>query len=147
MAWWLRAWVMVAGIPTRRVGGQCGDRRAAMHVLAHSGHSWTAQDFFPYGYDERQYCSPGFDLPVGCLMRSPMAASRVPHFRRQSRFCASRIPVGIACLLSGCSRGARTQPILYESESKCEPQLGKRVSMRHWRDSDVAKNSSRCSGY
>jgi aminopeptidase-like protein len=28
-------------------------------------------DFSPYGYDERQYCSPGFDLGVGCLTRTP----------------------------------------------------------------------------
>lgn len=28
-------------------------------------------DFFPYGYDERQYCSPGFNLAVGCLSRTP----------------------------------------------------------------------------
>ncbi|MEO8439951.1 MAG: DUF4910 domain-containing protein [Spartobacteria bacterium] len=44
--------------------------RAFAHVLSHSGKPSEVIDFSPYGYDERQYCSPGFDLPVGCLMRS-----------------------------------------------------------------------------
>ena len=45
--------------------------RAAAHVLGRSGQPHRIQDFSPYGYDERQYCSPGFDLPVGSLMRTP----------------------------------------------------------------------------
>jgi aminopeptidase-like protein len=45
--------------------------RAAAHVLRHHGTGNRIVPFIPYGYDERQYCSPGFDLPVGCLMRSP----------------------------------------------------------------------------
>lgn len=45
--------------------------RAAEHVLRHCGYAYAVQEFFPYGYDERQYCSPAFDLAVGCLMRSP----------------------------------------------------------------------------
>jgi aminopeptidase-like protein len=44
--------------------------RAASHVLKHSD-GGEVIDFVPYGYDERQYCSPGFDLPVGCLTRTP----------------------------------------------------------------------------
>lgn len=43
---------------------------AVAHVLRHSGHQYKIMPFNPYGYDERQYCSPGFDLPIGCLMRS-----------------------------------------------------------------------------
>jgi aminopeptidase-like protein len=43
--------------------------RAVAHVLRHSGHQYEVMPFNPYGYDERQFCSPGFDLPVGCLMR------------------------------------------------------------------------------
>jgi aminopeptidase-like protein len=43
--------------------------RAVAHVLRHSGHGHEVMPFNPYGYDERQFCSPGFDLPVGCLMR------------------------------------------------------------------------------
>jgi aminopeptidase-like protein len=44
--------------------------RAAMHVLTHCGKAAEILEFSPCGYDERQYCSPGFNLPVGCLMRS-----------------------------------------------------------------------------
>jgi aminopeptidase-like protein len=35
-----------------------------------TGKAYAALDFFPSGSDERQYCSPGFNLPVGSLMRS-----------------------------------------------------------------------------
>ena len=45
--------------------------RAAEYVLRISACKSQAIDFEPYGYDERQFCSPGFDLPVGRLTRSP----------------------------------------------------------------------------
>jgi aminopeptidase-like protein len=48
--------------------------RAVAHVLAASGRPHRVVDFTPYGYDERQFCSPGFNLPVGCLSRTPYAA-------------------------------------------------------------------------
>jgi aminopeptidase-like protein len=44
--------------------------RAFQHVFGHSGHPHRIVDFSPSGFDERQFCSPGFNLPVGCLMRS-----------------------------------------------------------------------------
>jgi aminopeptidase-like protein len=53
--------------------GDAGIDRAARHVLAGSGRPHRVVDFSPYGYDERQYCSPGFDLGVGCLTRTPYA--------------------------------------------------------------------------
>jgi aminopeptidase-like protein len=62
----------------RTLDGQAEIDRAAAHVLAHlpppvgpkaSGLAHQTIDFFPYGYDERQYNSPGFRLAVGSLMR------------------------------------------------------------------------------
>lgn len=44
--------------------------RAAAHVLAHGDERARIVDFEPWGFDERQFNSPGFDLPVGCLTRS-----------------------------------------------------------------------------
>ncbi|MFT8686588.1 MAG: DUF4910 domain-containing protein [Novacetimonas hansenii] len=61
-----------AGKPTykqSRQGNAPVDRYAAYLVQTRWG--GKVVPFEPYGYDERQYCSPGFNLPVGCLMRSP----------------------------------------------------------------------------
>ena len=52
--------------------------RAVQHVLKHSGSPYEVHEFIPYGYDERQYCSPGFNLPVGCFARTPFG--RYPEY-------------------------------------------------------------------
>lgn len=41
-----------------------------IEVLNRSQQPYGIVDFAPYGYDERQYCTPGFDLPVGSLTRT-----------------------------------------------------------------------------
>jgi aminopeptidase-like protein len=45
--------------------------RYAEYILLDEGHGDRLEPFQPTGYDERQYCSPGFDLPMGRLTRSP----------------------------------------------------------------------------
>ncbi|MER6004465.1 DUF4910 domain-containing protein [Nonomuraea angiospora] len=51
--------------------------RVFAHVLQDRPH--TVLDFSPYGYDERQYCSPGFNLAVGSLTRTPYGGYREYH--------------------------------------------------------------------
>jgi aminopeptidase-like protein len=64
--------VIQESLPTKKSRrGDAEIDKAAMHVLGHSCGAYNVIDFFPYGYDERQFCSPAFNLPVGCLMRTP----------------------------------------------------------------------------
>jgi aminopeptidase-like protein len=51
--------------------GATATDRAAEAVLRATGVASRVVEFEPYGYDERQFCSPGFDLPVGRMTRSP----------------------------------------------------------------------------
>ncbi len=44
--------------------------RVTMHVLKHTEKEYKLYDYLARGSDERQYCSPGIDLPVGSLMRT-----------------------------------------------------------------------------
>lgn len=52
-----------------RIGNSVVDR-AAEHLLKTSIENHKIIEFSPIGSDERQYCSPGFNLPVGSLMRT-----------------------------------------------------------------------------
>jgi aminopeptidase-like protein len=54
----------------RSRGGDTQVDRAAAYVLRGRAGS-IVDDFVPWGGDERQFCSPGFDLPVGALTRTP----------------------------------------------------------------------------
>ncbi len=62
-----------AGSPTYKLSRQSNAEidRAWTYVLKQGGEPHTIQPFSPFGYDERQYCSPGINLPVGSFMRTP----------------------------------------------------------------------------
>ena len=53
----------------KTVAGNALIDRASAHALTSHGATNNLIEFFPYGYDERQFNSPGFRLPVGSLMR------------------------------------------------------------------------------
>lgn len=101
--------------------------RAMAHVLKHSGETYTVIDFFPYGYDERQYCSPGFDLPVGCFMRTPHG--QYPEYHSSADDLDFVKATSLAWSYSRCLEvfelleASRTY---MNQNPKCEPQLGRR---------------------
>ena len=101
--------------------------RAAAHVLRHSGESAGILEFSPYGYDERQYCSPGFNLPVGCLMRSVWGS--FPEYHTSADNLNFIRPQALAGSLLVCAAilDALENNRWYRNELPyCEPQLGKR---------------------
>ncbi|GLW08802.1 peptidase M28 [Microtetraspora sp. NBRC 13810] len=80
--------------------GDAAVDRAAAHVLRASGRPHTVNDFSPYGYDERQFCSPGFDLPVGSLTRTPYAG--YPEYHTSADDPGLVRPEALADTLEAC---------------------------------------------
>jgi len=101
--------------------------RAAIHVLQNSGSACQVIDFFPYGYDERQYCSPGFNLAVGCFMRSSHGHYSEYHTSADNLSFVKPEYLGdsFAKLLSILYVLENNRTYLNQNP-KCEPRLGKR---------------------
>jgi aminopeptidase-like protein len=100
---------------------------AVRHVLRHSRREHALLDFSPYGYDERQYCSPGFDLPVGCLMRSHYG--QFPQYHTSADDPGFVTPGQLADSLATVLSVVQVleHDLAYVNlNPKCEPQLGKR---------------------
>ncbi|MDB5076779.1 MAG: Protein of unknown function aminopeptidase [Chloroflexi bacterium] len=118
-----------AGHPTykRSRRGSAEIDRAMAHVLQHSGRPYEMIDFSPYGYDERQYCSPGFNLPVGCFMRTPHG--QYPEYHTSADNVNLMSSTGLADSHALC---LATLTLLEQNRAyvnrhaNCEPQLGKR---------------------
>jgi aminopeptidase-like protein len=101
--------------------------KAVIHVLKNSGNDYEIMDFSPYGYDERQFCSPGFNLPVGSLTRTPHG--RFPQYHTsadnldfvQPEYLADSFLkyLSVFHVLDNNKKYLNQNP-------KCEPQLGKR---------------------
>ena len=101
--------------------------RAMAHVLKHSGRRYDIENFSPYGYDERQYCSPEFNLPVGCLMRTPHRKFLEYHSSADNLELMD--PASLAHSLMTCLSAfyvLENNRWYCNQNPKCEPQLGRR---------------------
>lgn len=101
--------------------------RAALQVLKDSGKPFKLADFSPYGNDERQYCSPGFNLPIGRLSRTPDGEFAEYHTSADNLEFVDAGALGNS--LSTCLKifGVLEANRAYMNRNpKCEPQLGKR---------------------
>jgi aminopeptidase-like protein len=101
--------------------------KAVIHVLQHSNKDSEIIDFSPYGYDERQFCSPAFNLPVGCMMRTPHG--RFPEYHTSADNLDFVQPSHLADSFAKCLSVLyilENNRIYLNQNPKCEPQLGKR---------------------
>jgi aminopeptidase-like protein len=101
--------------------------RTAEHVLKHHYPKHSTLEFAVGGSDERQYCSPGFNLPVGSLMRTPYQRYIQYHTSLDNKSFISfdALAETIEAYFNICN--VLEENVYYINQiANCEPQLGKR---------------------
>jgi aminopeptidase-like protein len=116
--------------------------RVVEYVLRSSGNPYELRDFSPCGYDERQYCSPGFDLPVGSLTRTP--SGHYPEYHTSAddlNFVRpEHLEYSFNTYLAVIDTLERNKHYVNQNP-KCEPQLGKR-GLYHTMGGNVGRNEA-----
>jgi aminopeptidase-like protein len=96
-------------------------------VLKDAGVEHSIINYSPYGYDERQFCSPGFNLPVGSLTRTPYGQYPEYHTSADNLdFVKPDALQGSLEIYQSVIQMLEENQKYINSNPKCEPQLGKR---------------------
>jgi aminopeptidase-like protein len=108
-----------------RRGGSLVDR-AATHVLGNRPGA-IVDEFVPWGGDERQFCSPGFDLPVGTLTRTPHGLFPEYHSSADDLELIDAASLGDSLVAALVVLDVLERDRTYRSRNPYgEPQLGRR---------------------
>lgn len=101
--------------------------RLAKHALTFSNEQFSIIDFSVGGSDERQYCSPGFNLPVGSLMRTPYQRYKEYHTSLDNKeFISFEALKQTILMYLEIVKTAEINDFYKNKIEYCEPQLGKR---------------------
>lgn len=101
--------------------------RILTHCLRYCGLTPTILEFSPYGYDERQYCSPGFNLPVGLFQRSQFG--QIPQYHTSADnldfIGADHLALSYRLIAEAIDL-VENDAVFRNTVARCEPQLGRR---------------------
>ena len=107
-------------------------------VLSDSNKPYRVIDFSPWGYDERQFSSPGFRLPFGCLMRGQNSAYPEYHSSADNLDFVSAENLSESLgVIENIVNTLQTNTYYRNTSPFGEPQLGKRGIYRSLGGEDV----------